>query len=76
MVVGHLYFIGIAALVILRTSLPVWPEALSVGALGSYLSLLWPTLVIFVAALIALVKYSIDVVWIIPVAGLLGLLLY
>ncbi len=73
---GVLGMIAIAALVILRTSLPAWPEALSVGAFGSYLSLLWPTLVIFFAALLALVKYSIDVVWIIPVAGLFGLLLY
>jgi hypothetical protein len=41
-----------------------------------YLSTLWPTVVIFVTALVALVKYNLDLVWIIPAAGLLGLLLY
>ena len=68
--------ISVAALVILRTSLPAWPAELSFSAAGSYLGLLWPTLLIFCAALVALVKYAVDVVWIIPVAGLLGLLLY
>jgi chromate transporter len=73
---GILGMIGVAALVILRASLPAWPAELSAAALVSYLSLLWPTLVIFVAALIALVKYQVDVVWIIPSAGLFGLLVY
>lgn len=73
---GVLGMIGVAALVILRASCPVWPVALTVAAVSSYLSMLWPTLVIFAAALVALVKYKIDVVWIIPVAGLLGLVLY
>jgi chromate transporter len=68
--------ISVAALVILQTSLPAWPGAMSISTAGSYLGLLWPTLLIFTAALVALVKYSIDVVWIIPVAGLLGFLLY
>ena len=73
---GVLGMIGVAALVILRTTLPAWQGALTGGALGSYFSMLWPTLVIFGTALLALVRYSIDVVWIIPVAGLLGFLLY
>jgi chromate transporter len=73
---GILGMIGVAALVILRTSLPAWSGELSVATSVSYLSLLWPTLVIFVAALIALVKYRVDVVWIIPSAGLFGLLVY
>jgi chromate transporter len=36
----------------------------------------WPSLVIFAGALFAQVKFKLDVVWIIPSAGLLGLLLY
>ena len=65
-----------AALVILYTSLPPWTGSLAVRDLTGYLSTLWPTVVIFVAALVALVKYNMDLVWIIPAAGLLGLLLY
>jgi chromate transporter len=73
---GVLGMIGVAALVILRASCPVWPGVLSFAAVSSYLSMLWPTLLIFAAALVGLVKYKVDVVWIIPVAGLLGLVLY
>jgi chromate transporter len=36
----------------------------------------WPSAVIFLAALIALWRLRLDVVWIIPFAGLAGLLLY
>jgi len=73
---GVLGLIAVAALIILDTSLPPSPGSLSVRALTDYLSVLWPTVVIFVTALVALVKYSLDLVWIIPAAGLLGLLLY
>jgi chromate transporter len=73
---GVLGLIAVAALIILYTSLPPWPGSLSGRALTDYLSVLWPTAVIFVTALVALVKYNLDLVWIIPAAGLLGLLLY
>ena len=73
---GVLGLIAVAALVILYTSLPPWPGSLSGGTLTDYLSLLWPTVVIFGATLVALLKYNLDLVWIIPAAGLLGLLLY
>ena len=73
---GVLGLIAVAALIILYTSLPPWAGSLSVRALTDYLSALWPTAVIFVTALVALVKYNLDLVWIIPAAGLLGLLLY
>ena len=73
---GVLGLIAVAALIILDTSLPPWPGNLSVRTLTDYLSVLWPTVVIFVTALMALVKYNLDHVWIIPAAGLLGLLLY
>jgi chromate transporter len=73
---GVLGLIAVAALIILDTSLPPWPGSLSVRTLTDYLSVLWPTVVIFVTALMALVKYNLDLVWIIPAAGLLGLLLY
>jgi chromate transporter len=73
---GVLGLIAVAALIILDTSLPPWPGSLSVRTLTDYLRVLWPTVVIFVTALMALVKYNLDLVWIIPAAGLLGLLLY
>jgi len=73
---GVLGLLIVAALVILYTSLPTWPASLSIHALTGYLSALWPTVVIFVATLVALVKYNLGLVWIIPAAGLLGLLLY
>jgi chromate transporter len=68
--------IAVAALIILDTSLPPWPGSLSVRTLTDYLSALWPTVVIFVTALVALVECNLDLVWLIPAAGLLGLLLY
>ncbi len=36
----------------------------------------WVSLLIFAATLVALLKYRIEVAWIIPVAGILGFLLY
>lgn len=36
----------------------------------------WVSLLIFAAALLAQLKFKLDVVWVIPTAGLLGLLLY
>ncbi len=36
----------------------------------------WLSVVIFLAALIALLRLRVDVAWIIPSAGLTGLLLY
>lgn len=38
--------------------------------------LVWTTLLIFVAAMIALMRLRVEVVWVIPTAGLAGLLLY
>ena len=37
---------------------------------------IWPSIVIFVAALFVLIRYSVDVVYIIPTAGLIGYFLY
>ncbi len=65
-----------SALVILRVSLPAWPEAMSTSALAGYAGVLWPTAVLFVGSLVAMLKYRIDVVWVIPAAGLCGLLIY
>jgi chromate transporter len=36
----------------------------------------WATLVIFAAAIVALMRFRVEVVWIIPTAGLIGLALY
>jgi chromate transporter len=73
---GVLGLIAIAALAILYTGMPACPDSLSTPALTNYLSAIWPTVVIFAAALVALVKYNIDLVLIIPFSGLLGLFLY
>lgn len=43
---------------------------------GQSAELAWPSLLIFIASLGAMMKFKIDVVWVIPTAGLLGLLLY
>lgn len=73
---GILGMIAVSALVILRVSLPAWPEAMSTSALAGYAGVLWPTAVLFVGSLVAMLKYRIDVVWVIPAAGLCGLLIY
>lgn len=39
-------------------------------------SQIWPSIVIFVASLFVLIKYQVDVVYIIPTAGLIGYFLY
>jgi chromate transporter len=36
----------------------------------------WPSVLIFLTALIALLRFRTEVVWIVPPAGLLGLLMY
>lgn len=64
---GVIGLILVAAFVILNTAIPAWPFEIK--------SVL-PTLAIFFAALVALMKLKLDVVWIIPAAGLLGYLLY
>ena len=43
---------------------------------GSSAQVHWVSLAIFFAALVALLRFRIEVVWIIPVAGLLGLAVY
>ncbi len=48
-----------AAVVVGRTSAPVWMSVL-----------------IFVTALFALVRFRVEAVWVIPAAGLLGIWLY
>lgn len=44
--------------------------------IGQSTHLAWVTLLIFVAAMIALMRFRVEVVWVIPTAGLTGLLLY
>jgi chromate transporter len=36
----------------------------------------WASLLIFALALLAQLKFKLDVIWVIPAAGLLGLILY
>jgi chromate transporter len=64
---GVIGMILVAAFVILNTAIPA----------GTFdLGTLWPTLAILVGSLIALLRFKLDVIWIIPTAGLLGYLLY
>ncbi len=42
----------------------------------SSLAAIWPSVVIFAGALFVLIKYNVDVVYIIPIAGLIGYFLY
>lgn len=64
---GVIGMIFVAALVILKSSFPVWPIEIETA---------WPTMLIFAASLIALLRFNLDVIWIIPPAGLLGYLLF
>jgi chromate transporter len=64
---GVIGLILVAAFVILNTAVPAWPFEIKN---------ILPTLVILIAAMIALMKFKLDVVWIIPAAGILGYLMY
>lgn len=64
---GVIGMIIVAAFVILRSALPVW----SVDPGQD-----WPTLLILAGSLVALIRFNLDVIWIIPVAGAMGYLLY
>jgi hypothetical protein len=57
----------IAGWVVLRTSLP--SDLSDVRAV-------WPSLAIFAGALVALVRFDVDVVLVVPIGGLLGYFLY
>ena len=50
--------------------------ASAVVAVGMTAQLHWISLLIFSAALLAQLRFKLDVVWVIPTAGLVGLLLY
>ena len=58
--------ICVAALIILKSSF----NTLELSAL----LISWPIIAIFIASLIGLIKYNLDVIWIIPPAGLIGYL--
>ncbi len=73
---GILGMIAVAAVVILRAALPALPESASMGVWSQYAVSLWPTVLIFAASLVAMMKYRLDVVWVIPAAGLIGMLIY
>jgi chromate transporter len=50
--------------------------AAAAWSVGSSASMHWASLLIFVAALAALLRFRLDVVWVIPPAGVAGLLLF
>lgn len=64
---GVIGMIGVAALVLLKAGFPAWPFAFSAA---------WPSVVILLASLYALIRHNLDVLWIILAAGALGYLLY
>lgn len=71
--------IGAASVVIAQTLLPAPPMGMAINDFltsGTLWGVLLPSLAILVGALIALLRFKADVVVVIPLAGLLGLLLY
>ncbi len=56
----------VAALIIFKSSIPSW----SLNELSAY----WPLFMIFVLSMIGLLRFNLDVVWIIPPAGFIGYL--
>ena len=60
--------IAVAAFIILKSSFVSWPAV--------NLSIDWPVIVIFISSLIALIRFNLDVIWIIPPAGLIGYLFF
>ena len=58
--------ISVAALIILKSSFS------SVDMAGLLIN--WPIIAIFIASLIGLMKFNLDVIWVIPPAGLVGYL--
>ena len=60
--------ISVAAFIILKSSFITWPEI--------DFSVSWPVIVIFISSLIGLIRFNLDVIWIIPPAGLMGYLLF
>jgi len=59
--------IAVAALVILKSAFPISPISVENA---------WPPIAIFIASLIGLIKFNLDLIWIIPTAGLLGYMLF
>lgn len=64
---GVIGMILVAAFVVLRTSLPA--DLTQVRAV-------WPSLLLFAGALFALVRFEIDIVWVVPISGAIGYFLY
>lgn len=64
-VIGMIF---VASIVILKSSFLTWPVV--------DLSLNWPVILIFTASLTGLIRFNLDVIWIIPPAGLLGYLFF
>lgn len=64
---GVIGMIAVAALYLFQSAFPPWPFGLSEA---------WPSLLILSASLYALLRHNLDILWIIPVSGALGYLLY
>ena len=60
--------IAVAAIIIFKSSFPEWPNI--------DLTISWPIIFIFISSLIGLIKFNLDVVWIIPTSGFIGYLFY
>ncbi|MBI1423864.1 MAG: chromate efflux transporter [Gammaproteobacteria bacterium] len=64
---GVIGMIIVAALILLKSGFPAWPFGLREA---------WPSAVILLASLYALLRHNLDVLWIVLGAGALGYLLY
>jgi chromate transporter len=66
---GVIGMIAVSIFIIMTTPPPRGVDWQNIGEI-------WPTILIFGGALVALIKFNVDVVYIIPVAGLIGYFLY
>ena len=64
---GVIGLIAIASLILLQASYPPWPFSINEA---------WPSTFILVASLYALIRYNLDILWVILAAGFLGYILY
>jgi len=64
---GVIGLIAVASLILLKASYPEWPFSINQA---------WPSTLILVGSLFALIRLKLDILWVILASGLLGYLLY
>ncbi len=64
---GVIGLIAIASLILLQAAYPPWPFSINEA---------WPSTLILLASLFVLIRYNLDILWVILAAGFLGYMLY